>query len=228
MELKPIICIIHFCLTDEKNKKIELHGVKSSVEHTRQSINHILGQLHSTPSSTVDLNHIKQTGSHQDFIRALFDCNDVFAPIHWKTYRGSLKAVGGTKPQLTSVDGKLQQAVTSLIMSTWTPHLVGQGRDARSLSHQSIHVKKVWAIENVPAHKTYMTLMKELYKQKSGKVPSVKGLAGEQDIETVLKSMCKVLLFVSVDIFCKQWKSVSIITSCCWTLFTFLHIENLL
>jgi hypothetical protein len=191
-ELKLILRLIHCYCADEKHKVIELRGAKNSVEQAKRSVDSILRHLHS--SSTPDLVHIKQTGSHREYVQALMNSTDIIAPDHWKTYRGSLKDVGSAKPHLTPLDGGLLQAVISLVAGTWAADKAGQGRDAEGLRHSNIRVKKAWAVENVQLYRTYVILMKELYKQKSGRVPPVKGLVGEHEIYTVQKSNLSLLL----------------------------------
>lgn len=194
-----------FCrYSDERARTIELYGVKTSVEQTKQSVLNILQHL---PSSSSDLRHIKQNCNRNDYLKAFCNSSDVPAPDHWKVYTDRLNDIGTAKPQLTPVDGRLEQAVISLVTSTWDKTLVGQGHDARALQHQNIRVRKVWAVENVQLHKTYVVLIKELYKQKSGRVPPFKGLVGESEIKTVEKSTYFSFLYaVGLSINTRTWQ----------------------
>lgn len=172
-------------MTDDRDGIIELLGVNSEVKKTADTVNRLLNKF--TDAST-DLNHIKKTRSRIEYLRA-FSCSaDITAPEYWRKYRGSLNDKASPHGHLTPLDSKLTRALTELVLKTWQSEKVGQGHDAANLSHRSIQVRNISVIENVSLYKSYVTHMKEFYKQKSSGVPRVKGLQGEYDIDTIVKS----------------------------------------
>jgi len=88
-------------------------------------------------------------------------------------------------------------AVSKMVTATWRQDLIGQGKDAKGLTHQRIRIKEILHIENVSLLKKYEQKKQELCQQGiRTKVPPIKGLTGEAEITTLELGIFYIMLFV--------------------------------
>ena len=168
-----------YCL-DHGKKTVELSGDKSQVARQQRTVQQLLREY---SDQSFDLEHIRQTQDRAAYLHAFSSKPNVTAPAHWTSYKGNLNDVAESRGRLVPASAKLRDAVSQLVLKTWSSKKVGVGNDAINLRHQGVTVSNVWQIENVSQYKRYVIHMKEAYKHNSAShIPKISGLRGEEGI----------------------------------------------
>lgn len=80
-------------------------------------------------------------------------------PKYWKKFepRVDLKLLSTRKPfyDKYEINDEYFEAIENLIEKTWNPKFVGHGKDARSLNHSGIKIRKIERIENIELFNNY-------------------------------------------------------------------------
>ena len=102
-------------------------------------------------------------------------------PSHWK----SVKTLQDEQAAIMPVDVAVAKAIEDVVQRTWQQHLVGHGRDASNLNHNTISVTNVEQIENPHLFRSYEHVKKLLCARATkGNYPKVTSDPGEKDVLT--------------------------------------------
>ncbi|XP_063409299.1 uncharacterized protein LOC134692726 isoform X2 [Mytilus trossulus] len=154
--------------------KLTIKGEKDGVTKTKTEILEILlNDKTDSPSGKNDnhKNDQKAGGPHDYW---LSKCDDANVPSYWKNFQGNIQQAaanvkgffkGDTAKKVTiERDENMFKFIEQLVMKTWDKAKVGQGADAKNLTHSSIQVTKIQRIENYGLFDKYNTTKKKFYR----------------------------------------------------------------
>ncbi|CAL1539480.1 unnamed protein product, partial [Lymnaea stagnalis] len=103
-----------------------------------------------------------------DFLKFAAEC-PISLPTYWRfgKFHGVDSQSKSTEPVLKTVGRRTKSAIEKLVNDTWSSHLVGNGRDARGLSHSNIRVTDVKRVENHFLFNAYSARRRQMFERKS-------------------------------------------------------------
>ncbi|KAK6172662.1 hypothetical protein SNE40_016275 [Patella caerulea] len=135
---------------------------------------HLQGEMKSVLKVTATLQKLLYSGSDAPqrgtvkFLRHMA-MKVASPPPYWdlstdwiKQLKAKLFTPGLVRIKATSA---IYKAIEDLVKKTWRPDLVGEGLDAKGLSHKDIKVSKIERIENFDLYRKYYDRRQELFKE---------------------------------------------------------------
>ncbi|XP_062622275.1 uncharacterized protein LOC134283813 [Saccostrea cucullata] len=183
-----------FVSLDKERNRISLKGSAKEVNRTGQEIEGICPSGSSQEVVPVRRENRHRRGTDEDLKKMI---EEATVPAYWKHFKDGKSILDSIKGIVTStekthdVDPKTFNAIRKLVEKTFNPELVGQGADARNLSHKKIHVQKVELIENIDLYQEYSRkrrkMLHKVFKTKSPKFPTkVEAVPKKQGIKNVV------------------------------------------
>ncbi|CAC5370449.1 unnamed protein product [Mytilus coruscus] len=159
---------------ERDNDRLTIKGEKDGVSRTKTEILQILLDDKTESPSGKNDNHQngqKARGLHDYWFSK---CDDANVPSYWKHFQGNIRQAAenfkglftGDKAKKVTIerDENMFRYIEQLVMKTWDKTKVGQGADAKNLSHSSIKVTKIQRVENYGLFDKYLTTKKKFYR----------------------------------------------------------------
>lgn len=169
--------------TEKNNKRVCLRGKKPAIVRAKAAVHSILDRQEQLEN---DLGHIKAMKGTNYYLAHIGSLQGVNYPHYWNcvSVDRAKTMLGSSREQLTSGSKEFND-VLKIVMGTWDAKRIGQGHDAKGLSHRNIAVRNVYRIENPRQFNRYDTVKKNFCLQASANaVPAIDGLQGQRDVNT--------------------------------------------
>lgn len=128
-------------------------------------------------------------------------------PLYWKKFEPCVEL----KDLLTrnhfcykyEIHDEYFEAIKKLIKKTWNPVLVGLGKDAESLDHSKIKIRKIERIENIELFNSYSSkrdyIIRRMVRKDHIKYPPLEELTKEGEIMTKRSDILNESLYLDIN-----------------------------